>query len=78
MKDAMYLPSRREMFPLVLAGAISGKAEVPAPRRIVLKASDGVDVYACTMPRRIKHGRQFCCFTRPDRTTPNTKPSLRG
>ena len=46
MKDAMYLPSRREMFPLVLAGAISGKAEVPAPRRIVLKASDGVNVYA--------------------------------
>jgi dienelactone hydrolase len=29
-----------------MKGAISGKAEVPAPRRIVLKASDGVDAYA--------------------------------
>lgn len=39
--------SRRELFPLFLTGAISGKAaETPAPRRIVLKASDGVSVYA--------------------------------
>ena len=46
MKGPMFRPSRREMLPIFLAGAISAKAEVTAPRRVVLKASDGVTVYA--------------------------------
>ena len=40
------LLSRRELSAFVLAGVVSAKAEVPNPQRIVLKASDGVDVYA--------------------------------
>ena len=46
MKGPMFRPSRREMLPIFLAGAISAKAEVTAPRRVILKASDGVTVYA--------------------------------
>jgi dienelactone hydrolase len=38
--------SRRELLPVFLAGAICGKADVPDPQRIALRASDGVSVYA--------------------------------
>jgi dienelactone hydrolase len=38
--------TRRELFPLVLAGTISGRAaDTPAPQPITLKALDGVNVY---------------------------------
>ncbi len=38
--------SRRELMPLVLAGALSASADSPRPEPIVLRASDGVSVYA--------------------------------
>jgi dienelactone hydrolase len=40
------MTSRRELFPLFLAGALSVKATSPEPRPITLEASDGVKVYA--------------------------------
>lgn len=48
---APYLPddtllSRRRLFPVLLAGATSVKADAPEPRRVTLRASDGVRVYA--------------------------------
>jgi dienelactone hydrolase len=38
--------TRRELSAFILAGGVSAAADVPNPQRIVLKASDGVDVYA--------------------------------
>src|SRR5258708_7902111 len=37
---------RRQVLPLLLAPALSMKAQAPEPRRVTLRASDGVTVYA--------------------------------
>jgi dienelactone hydrolase len=42
--------SRRELFPAFFAGAISLRAGIPEPRRVTLRSSDGVSVYAWHYP----------------------------
>ena len=44
--DNTSMTSRRELFPLFLAGALPFKAATSQPRPIILEASDGVKVYA--------------------------------
>jgi dipeptidyl aminopeptidase/acylaminoacyl peptidase len=42
--------SRRELFPAFFVGTISLHAAIPEPRRITLRSSDGVSVYAWHYP----------------------------
>ena len=42
--------TRRQLFPAFAAGALSARAAAAEPRPIVLRASDGVNVYAWHYP----------------------------